>query len=271
MIQEATIRANGIELFYRQAGEGTPLLLLHGFFGTADQWLPYVDDLTAHFRVIVPDMRGHGRSTNPANQFTHRQYAHDVYALLDALEIQTIRAVGYASGGMTLLHMATQHPQRIEAMSIWGAAPYYPAPCRESQRRATFEQVQADSPTWLAGITKLHPGGDDQVRTILQTYRAMADSYDDMNLTPDHLATITAATQILHGDRDALFPLDIPLTMYQAIPNASLMILPNTPYSLFENLLRYWGYDGPYPPTSSTPFPAIVRQFLLDDHARHQP
>ena len=264
MVQEATIEVNGIELFYRQAGEGTPLLLLHGFFNSSDQWIPYLDDLTMDFRVIVPDMRGHGRSSNPSGKFTHRQYAQDVYPLLDALEITTFRAVGYASGGMTLLHMATQQPHRIEAMSIWGAAPYYPEPCRASQRRASFEQVQRDSPEWLDGIRKQHPGGDDQIRILMQNYRTMGETYDDMNFTPDHLATITAQTQILHGDRDALFPIEIPITLYQAIPNASLMILPNTPYSLFENLLRFWGFKESYPPTSQTSFPSIVRQFLMD-------
>lgn len=264
MVQEATIDVNGIELFYRQAGESTPLLLLHGFFNSSEQWLPYIDDLTPDFRVIVPDMRGHGRSTNPSGQFSHRQYAQDVYALLDALEISTFRAVGYASGGMTLLHMATQQPQRIEAMSLWGAAPYLPEPCRANQRRASFENVERDSPKWLDSIRKQHPGGDNQIRALIQNYWTMGETYDDMNFTPDHLATITARTQILHGDRDALFPIDIPVALYQAIPNASLMILPNTPYSLFENLLRLWGYEGVYPPISPTAFPPIVRRFLMD-------
>lgn len=264
MVQEATIEVNGIEVFYRQAGEGTPLLLLHGFFNSSEQWIPYLDDLTADFRVIVPDMRGHGRSTNPSGKFSHRQYAQDVYALLDALEITTFRAVGYASGGMTLLHMATQQPHRIEAMSLWGATPYLPEQCRASQRSVSFEQVQRDSPKWLDGIRKQHPGGDDQIRVLVQNYRTMGETYGDMNFTPDHLSTITAPTQILHGDRDALFPIDIPVTLYQAIPNASLMILPNTSYSLFENLLRFWGYEVSYPPTTQTSFPSIVRQFLMD-------
>ncbi len=265
MVEDAAIEVNGIELFYRQAGEGTPLLLLHGFFNSSDQWAPYFDDLTADFRVIVPDMRGHGRSTNPSGQFSHRQYAQDVYALLDALEITTLRAVGYVSGGMTLLHMATQQPDRIDAMSLWGTAPYLPELCRAHVRRATFESIQRDSPQWLEGIRRQHPGGDEQIRALVQNYRTMGETYNDMNFTPDHLATITAPTQIVHGDRDGLFPVDIPLAMYQAIPKASLLILPNTPYSLFDNLLRYWGYTGSHPPTTATPFPSIVRQFLLNE------
>lgn len=264
MLHEATIEANGMELFYRQVGEGTPLLLLHGFFNSSEQWTPYFDDLSADFRVIVPDMRGHGRSSNPSGQFTHRQVAKDMFALLDALEISTFCAVGYASGGMALLHMATQQPGRITAMSVWNVSPYIPEAVRKDQRAVTFERVQQDSPGWLDYIRKQHPGGDEQIRILIQNYKAMGETYDDMNFTPDHLATITAETQIIHGDRDARFPIEIPLSLYQAIPNASLLILPNTGYSLFENLLRFWGYEGDYPPHTQITFPPIVRQFLTN-------
>ncbi len=264
MVQEATIKVNGIDLFYRQAGAGTPLLLLHGFFNSSDQWLPYLDDLTTDFRVIVPDMRGHGRSTNPYGKFTHRQYAEDVAALLDALEITTFRAVGYGSGGMTLLHLATRQPRRIEAMSLWAVTPDFPEPCRASLRSVSFEQEQRENPEWLDRIRKQHPGGDDQVRVLMQNFRTMGETYDDMNFTPDQLAAITAPTQIIHGDRAAVLPVDIPVALYQAIPHSSLMILPNTPYNLFENLLRFWGFEDSYPPTAQTSFPSIARQFLLD-------
>jgi pimeloyl-ACP methyl ester carboxylesterase len=60
------------------------------------------------YQVIVPDLRGHGRSTNPAAAFTHRQAAADVLALLDRLGLQRVKAMGISTGGMTLLHMATQ-------------------------------------------------------------------------------------------------------------------------------------------------------------------
>ena len=262
MVQAATIKLNDIELFYREAGEGTPLLLLHGFFNSSDQWIPYLDDLTTDFRVIAPDMRGHGRSSNPSGKFTHRQYAQDVAALLDALEITTFRAVGYGSGGMTLLHLATQQPRRIEAMSLWAVTPDFPEPCRASLRSVSFEQEQRENPGWLARIRKQHPGGDDQVRVLMQNFRTMGETYDDMNLTPDQLAIITAPTQIIHGDRANALPVAIPVALYQAISNSSLLILPNTPYNLFENLLRFWGFEDAYPPTAPTRFPSIVRQFI---------
>ena len=62
------------------------------------------------YRLIIPDLRGHGRSTNPSGLFTHRQCAEDLFALLDQLEILRFKAVGISAGGNTLLHMATARP-----------------------------------------------------------------------------------------------------------------------------------------------------------------
>ena len=85
---------NGIKMYYETYGSGSPLVLLHGFGGSGSTWAPIIPDLSKYFRVIVPDLRGHGRSTNPTNRFTHRQSALDVYALLDQLGIAKFKAIG---------------------------------------------------------------------------------------------------------------------------------------------------------------------------------
>lgn len=264
LVQESTIRINDIDMFYRQVGEGIPLLLLHGFFGSSQNWVSYFDDLANDFQLIVPDLRGHGRSTNPSGEFTHRQAAADVYGLLDALDISTFRAVGYSSGGVTLLHMAPQQPRRIEAMSLWAATHYVPEQCRVMQRDTSFEQIENDHPERLRILRNEHAGSDTQIRELVKRFNEMADIYDDMNFTPAYLSTITAHTLIVHGDRDEHFPIDIPIEMYRAIPNSSLLILPDTLHSLFENLLYFSGIATAYPPTSQIPFPSVVREFLLE-------
>ncbi len=82
------------------------------------------------YRAIVPDFRGHGRSTNPSRAFTFRQAASDMFALLDHLSIPRVKAVGLSMGAKTLLHMATQQPDRVEAMVLVSATPYFPAEAR---------------------------------------------------------------------------------------------------------------------------------------------
>jgi pimeloyl-ACP methyl ester carboxylesterase len=68
---------------------------------------------------------------------------------------------------------------------------------------------------------------DAQIRALKTQFRRFKDSYDDMNFTPPLLGSIKARTLIVHGDRDDLFPINIPVEMYRAIPGAALWIVPN--------------------------------------------
>ena len=76
---------NGFQMYYEIHGEGEPLVLLHGFFGSGEFWQPLVADLAKDYRLVIPDLRKHGRSTDPGGMFTHRQAAKDVFGLLDQL------------------------------------------------------------------------------------------------------------------------------------------------------------------------------------------
>lgn len=217
-------QVNGIQLYYEIHGEGKPLVLLHGFFTSTLVWEPYLADLAAQFKVIVVDLRGHGRSTNPSKQFTHRQSAHDIFALLDQLGIDRFSAIGISSGGMTLIHMATQQPDRVEALVLVGATSYFGPETRAIQRARTVESLTDED--W-ARLRQHHRHGDEQIRDLAAQFHGFADSYDDMNFTAPYLSTIQARTLIVHGDRDVHFPVSIPVEIYRAIPRAYLWIVPN--------------------------------------------
>ena len=134
------IPVNDFEMSIEERGGGEPLLLLHGGTGIGGDWkLVFTGGDPDGFRVIVPDLRGHGRSTNPSRVFTFRQAAHDMFALLDRLGIPRVKAIGLSMGAKTLLHMATQQPARIEAMVLVSATPYFPA-----QARAAMAQLSVD-------------------------------------------------------------------------------------------------------------------------------
>ena len=126
---------NGIEMYYEVYGEGEPLVMLHYFGGSGAIWKPFVPEFSKHYKLVIPDLRGHGRSSILTGKFTHKQSALDVYALLDQLGIKEFRGIGTSTGGMTLLHMATQQPDRVKAMVVVGATPYWGEPCREIMRR----------------------------------------------------------------------------------------------------------------------------------------
>lgn len=123
-----TVKINNIEMYYEEYGEGKPLVLLHGFGGCSQNWHPFTTKLSERHRLIVVDLRGHGYSTNLDNKFTHREAAGDVFLLLEKLGIGRFSAMGMSSGGMTLLHMATSQPKRIESMVLISATYYFPRP-----------------------------------------------------------------------------------------------------------------------------------------------
>jgi len=216
------VRLNDIEMHYRILGSGEPLLLLHGFGGCGDDWQPFSQALAKQFQVIIPDLRGHGWSTNPAKTFTHRQSAADVLALLDHLALKRVRAMGISTGGMTLLHMATRQLERIDAMVLIGATSYFPP-----QARVIMAASSDKTPPQVREMQqKCAKRGSDQARELSAQFTAFKDSYDDMNFTTPYLSTIKARTLIVHGDRDIFFPVSIPVEMYQAIRGSELWIVP---------------------------------------------
>jgi pimeloyl-ACP methyl ester carboxylesterase len=219
-----TIRINGIEMYYELRGAGAPLVLLHGGTGAGVNWNLIFQDAPPGYRLIVPDLRGHGRSTNPSGKFTFRQSAVDVFAMLNHLGIEQFKAIGVSLGAKTLLHMATQQPARIEAMVLVSATPHFP-----DQARAIMRQVSPDNRTeaeWQQ-MRQWHKHGDKQIRALWKMTNAFKDSYDDMNFTPPLLSTITARTLIVHGDRDPLYPIDMAVALYNSIPHSYLWIVPN--------------------------------------------
>ncbi|MBI3667233.1 MAG: alpha/beta hydrolase [Acidobacteria bacterium] len=222
--ESRTLAVNGMEIYYEAYGEGRPLVLLHGFGGSGAAWKPFIAEFAKHYRVIVPDLRGHGRSTNPSNRFTHHQSALDVYALLHQLKIDRFQGMGISTGGMTLIHMATAQPSHVEAMVLIGATIYFPEQARVIMRKSTMESLTAQE--WER-LRQIHKHGDEQIRALRNEFHNFKDSYDDMNFTPPFLSTITARTLIVHGDRDQFFPVEIPMEMYHSIPKSYLWLIPN--------------------------------------------
>jgi pimeloyl-ACP methyl ester carboxylesterase len=214
---------NGVQLYYEVHGSGEPLILLHGFGGSSQDWSPLIPDWSKSFQLIVADMRGHGRSNNRSKVFRHQDSAADILALLDRLKIGTFKGLGVSGGGNVLLHLATQQPERVEVMVLVSATSYFPAQARPIMRQYPNSLTEQD---WEM-MRRRHPGGDAQIKALLASTASFADSYDDMNFTPPYLSTIQARTLIVQGDRDPLYPVEISVEIAKAIPRSSLWIVPN--------------------------------------------
>jgi len=218
-----TSEINGVRMYFELRGTGEPLLLLHGFSGTSQDWKSLPSEWTTDFQLIVPDLRGHGRSATLSKPFRFDDAAQDMLALLDHLEIKSCSGLGISGGGNVLLHVATRQPERVKAMVLVSATPYFPAQARSIMRQYADNLPEAQ---WEV-LRRNHPGGDEQIKAILASTTSFADSYDDLTFTPPHLATIQARTLIVQGDRDPFYPVELSLEMARAIPRSSLWIVPN--------------------------------------------
>jgi pimeloyl-ACP methyl ester carboxylesterase len=215
---------DGCQIHYDVRGDGDPLLLLHGGLGAGADWQYVFPEDPIGSRIIVPDMRGHGHSTNPSGEFTFRQAALDMFALLDDLGIATVKAIGLSGGGITLLHMSTLQPARIESMVLVSAPPYFPAQARAVQ--ASFsEEMLPDSERHA--MRRRHVHGEEQIRALVRQTRGFASNQTDVNFTPSRLSAITAETLIVFGDRDFLYPVGIAFELHAAIPRSFLWVVPN--------------------------------------------
>lgn len=247
---ERTIAVNGLDLFVRDNAPsgvgGEPLLLLHGFTGSGDDWRRVFADPLAGYRVIAPDLRGHGRSTNPSGSFIFRDVANDVFALLDQLAIDRVKAIGMSAGANTLLHMATQQPGRVAAMVHVSGTPRFPDQARDIMR--TMTEAGRSEAEW-ADMRSRHHLGDDQIRALWRHAREFAESSDDMNFTAASLSAITARTLIVHGDRDPLYPVELAVELYRGIPGSALWVVPE-------------GGHGPIFGEQSAAFIAAAKAFL---------
>lgn len=207
-------------------------MLVHGFSGSSQVWGGFIPLLTEKYRLIVPDLRGHGHSTGAPESIHHNRFADDLVALLDCLGIERAHFVGHSSGGMCLLFIGIHHPERVRTLSLVSATYTF-----DKHAKAHMREV-ADSleynPEGIAQSQLLHGSvhGDDYWKVHREAFREFTRDPKELPFTPEDLKGIRRPVLVFHGDRDAFFPVSIPVTIYQSIPGSELCILPATAHGL---------------------------------------
>ena len=112
-----TIQLEGVSLSYEEHGEGTPILLLHGLGSSGQDWEYVAPLLAAHHHVLIPDVRGHGRSDKPAGDYGVPLFAQDIAALCQRLGLTGLHVVGLSMGGMIAFQLAVDRPELVELRS----------------------------------------------------------------------------------------------------------------------------------------------------------
>lgn len=167
-------------IYYKIGGNGPPLLLIHGFAFSGQSWNRFVDAFGEHYTLIIPDLPGHGRSSDVDGIWSYAQVARDMFRLLDHLGHQQASGIGYSAGGNTLIHMATQQPERLSSMVLVAGGHRITTDARELIGSIRFEEMPADQ---QHDIRASHSRGDAQILTIYEHLRGLADNFDDFDFS----------------------------------------------------------------------------------------
>lgn len=134
-------------LFYEEFGQGKPIICLHGYPLDYSIWLPLVEGLQSRARLILPDLRGHGRSPAPAGVYTMEALAGDVLGLMDDLKIEKVVLAGHSMGGYVALAFAREHAERLAGLALVSSHCFADAPEKAQARLATATKVEKEGST----------------------------------------------------------------------------------------------------------------------------
>lgn len=126
-----------MKLNYQIHGEGKPLIILHGLFGTLENWGAQIKALAQHYQVIAADMRNHGRSPH-SDQMSYDLMAADIAELMASLNLDKAQIIGHSMGGKAAMQFALTHPEKIEKLIIVDIAPVEYTPHHDDVFKGLF-------------------------------------------------------------------------------------------------------------------------------------
>ena len=232
-----------MRLAYSDEGPGPAVVLLHGFPLSRAMWEPQVTGVGSIYRIIAPDLRGHGDSPAPEGVYTMDEMADDVIELLDTLHLDgPVVLGGLSMGGYVALSMMARYPQRIRALMLMdtraGADTPDAAQKREEMAQAVIAAgnpgpaVEAMVPRLFARKTlEERPERVEPLRAAMErnTARGIAGALRGMAVRPDRrgeLAAIRVPTLVLVGEEDVLTPPSEAQALADGITQARLEVVP---------------------------------------------
>lgn len=259
-----SVHANGIDIHYRETGQGTPLVLLHGgLASSSDLWAPtpvgyasFMDRLGQQFRVIAPDARTAGRTRHPGGPVSASLLADDVAALIEQLGLDRPIVAGFSEGGLTALLLPIRHPSSARGVVC----------------DAGFDTLNPDAAAFTMLRMMLGEAADpsdvdpDAVESAFSQDPHMAQVFALMKADVDagqgagswrnyvrltierwshwpgygyaDLASIAVPTLLLVGDRDDFCTIEEAAVAYRNLRDGQLAVLPGTPHVITQDKIE---------------------------------
>lgn len=221
---------NGVKIYYEDHGKGPAILLTHGYSATSQMWAGQTTALKSQYRIIIWDMRGHGKTDSPDDQSAYSEAStiDDMAAILDACEVKRAVIGGLSLGGYMSLAFNVKYPGKVKALMLFDTGPGYKNPkSREAWNATAIERAEVFETQGLDALSQ-----SDEVRASMHhSAQGLANAARGMLTQSDSriiesLPAIQVPTLVLVGADDAPF---LAATGYMAkkIPNATQVTIPD--------------------------------------------
>ena len=244
---------NGVEIYYEEHGQGTPVVFCHEFAGDYRSWAPQVRFFARRYRAITFSARGYHPSSIPQDDadYSEEQHVEDTYGLIRFLGIEKAHVVGLSMGGNVTLKLGLAHPEVCLSLVVAGAGfgstnpEEFRANSRETAGLLERVGMQEFAETYGRGPSRLRfeqkdPHGFQEMLAQLKEHSTVGSALTMRNVqgkrktvydVADQLPGLDVPTLIISGDEDEL-ALDASLLMKRKIPNSGLLIVPKTGHTV---------------------------------------
>ncbi|MCP4427847.1 MAG: alpha/beta hydrolase [Chloroflexi bacterium] len=228
------------------------LLLLPGLLGAlTTQWRNFIRPLSADFRVVTMDLRGHGRSQNNANDLNPEQMMQDIGGLLDFLQIESVHIAGYNFGGYLGLMLALNQPRRVSTLLMHATKFYW---IKESaaklQAQLNPDSIAEKVPAYADQLVQAH--GARRWRILVRQAADLTMQLFANGLTDRMISHTQCPVLVSVGDRDKMVPLAEAQRLSRMIPQGKLIVLPDVSH--------------PYRTIPAIPLLPMMRHFHISAH-----
>ncbi len=233
---------DGVQIYWEEHGAGDPLLLIMGLGATLEWWRRLIPVLSPHYRTIIYDNRGVGRSDVPPGPYAIPQMADDAAAVLDEAGVASAHVFGASMGGMIAQELALNHPPRVRSLILGctacGGPHVVPASKEVGVALNARKTMTREEAMWLmapyifdADTPREQVAEDIAVRlgaTVSSDgYFAQLAGIRAWRGTYDRLAGLAMPVLVVHGETDQLVPPDNGRIIAKAIPGSRLVMLPH--------------------------------------------
>lgn len=241
----ARIEVDGIQLFYRVKGEGPSVLLIHGLGGDIRGWEFQEDNLSKHFTLLMPELRGHGRSEGPdAPVVTAEMFAKDIAVFLKKLGYDDVHVVGHSMGGVIAQQFTLDFPEHVKKLVLIDTAPKITEETIDEVYSWREAQVEGGQEAYHLAATKSTYSEEfiENNRELIDYLLNREDLVNEegvlaagLGLTSfdvtDRLSEIQIETLIIHGEGDRIIDYSLGKILHDEIPNSKLVSFPNCGHS----------------------------------------